>query len=378
MDYIEAQLISFPDRASDFNELATLFKDKLWFQMASKLLQVAQNPFFQDGQHLVQMYERFVQKFASKLNQVALVQFAVAVADQYPDVASSITFLESLAKAVSGDAQASLLVQTDLCRRTVLGGQLDNAKSLLEKSKQSIDAHPGAVDDVVHSGYYLAALEFHKVKGPAADFFRNALLYLQYTPVERIPRGRQVVLASDIGLAALLSHNIYNFGEFLQHPIVQVLKGTEFEWLGELLFAFNKGDIQAYNRVFEAVHSKHPVLRTNAAFLSQKVRILAFLDAVFKRPSADRTFEFKDIAAACDLKQSEVELLVMKAFSLQIARGQIDQVEGTVRVSWIQPRMLDVGQMSALRERVKGLGATVQETTTFMLANAKELIPPTL
>ena len=41
----------------------------------------------------------------------------------------------------------------------------------------------------------------------------------------------------------------------------------------------------------------------------------------------------------------KVELLVMKALSLKLVKGTIDQVEQFVQMNWVQPRVLDKEQV---------------------------------
>jgi hypothetical protein len=47
----------------------------------------------------------------------------------------------------------------------------------------------------------------------------------------------------NVGLAAILAKGVYNFGELLAHPALDVLRNTEHQWLVDLLFAFNSGNI---------------------------------------------------------------------------------------------------------------------------------------
>ena len=42
----------------------------------------------------------------------------------------------------------------------------------------------------------------------------------------------------------------------------------------------------------------------------------------------------------------QVEVMVMRALSLGLVKGSIDQVAGAVSVTWVQPRVLDRGQVS--------------------------------
>lgn len=57
-------------------------------------------------------------------------------------------------------------------------------------------------------------------------------------------------------------------------------------------------------------------------------------------PSGDRSITFDAIALAANLPVDQVELLIMRALSLGLIRGLLDQVEGTLRVTWVQPRVL--------------------------------------
>jgi 26S proteasome regulatory subunit N9 len=42
----------------------------------------------------------------------------------------------------------------------------------------------------------------------------------------------------------------------------------------------------------------------------------------------------------------------MKALSLEIIKGRIDQVEQVVFIDWVQPRVLDKNQVETMRQRV--------------------------
>jgi 26S proteasome regulatory subunit N9 len=59
-------------------------------------------------------------------------------------------------------------------------------------------------------------------------------------------------------------------------------------------------------------------------YLSQKVRIIAFLELLFASGQHDMQISFKRIAETCQVSKDDVELLVMKAQSLDLIRGSID------------------------------------------------------
>lgn len=43
--------------------------------------------------------------------------------------------------------------------------------------------------------------------------------------------------------------------------------------------------------------------------------------------------------------RAQVELLVMKALSVGLVKGSIDEVDGRVHMTWVQPRVLDLQQV---------------------------------
>lgn len=52
-------------------------------------------------------------------------------------------------------------------------------------------------------------------------------------------------------------------------------------------------------------------------------------------------------AISQDCLCSQVELLVMKALSVGLVKGSIDEVDKRVHMTWVQPRVLDLQQVRA-------------------------------
>ncbi len=64
----------------------------------------------------------------------------------------------------------------------------------------------------------------------------------------------------------------------------------------------------------------------------------------------------------------------MKAFSLQVVRGIIDQVEQNVRIKWVQPRVLDKQQIGSMRDRMLNWSKDAHQASIYLENNAPELI----
>jgi len=247
-------------------------------------------------------------------------------------------------------------------------------KEKLEENKSSIDSFAGVMDASIYSHYYLASLEYHKIKGPPSDYFTNSLLYLTYTPLDTLELKEQISLASDIGMSALLGNTIYNFGELLQHPILKVLEGTEHGWLSTMLHAFNAGHLSQFHSLFSSIQSSQPLLSLQHDFLLQKIRIMALMEFIFNRPPSERTLKFEEIAKVTEVKDDQVEWLVMKALSLKVIRGSINEVEKVVRIKWVSPRVLDTVQLKSLSSRMKQWTGRVEEATRYIQENAQAIV----
>lgn len=62
---------------------------------------------------------------------------------------------------------------------------------------------------------------------------------------------------------------------------------------------------------------------------------------VFLQGKDEREIPFAKIAESCQIPLDQVELLTMKAMSLGLVRGTIDEVAESVAVEWILPRYLN-------------------------------------
>merc|ERR1719468_497690 len=111
------------------------------------------------------------------------------------------------------------------------------------------------------------------------------------------------------------------------------------------MMACAKGDMDQ----FIAIISTHkdqveaqPALVARSDVIQEKITLLSLVHMVFERPPQERTLSFEDICAAtklADIKQ--VEPLVMRALSLGLIRGVMDEVAQEVTVHWVMARVLD-------------------------------------
>lgn len=56
----------------------------------------------------------------------------------------------------------------------------------------------------------------------------------------------------------------------------------------------------------------------------------------------------------------------MRALSLKMIRGTMDQIDQTLRVTWVQPRVLQKEQVALMTERLGSWCETVNSTLHFL------------
>jgi 26S proteasome regulatory subunit N9 len=259
--------------------------------------------------------------------------------------------------------QPQLFLSMHIAQYQLAQGQNAETKPALEEAKEKL-ASLNDVDPAVSAAVHYVSSLYYKAEQDFAEFYKSSLQYLAFVSSDQLEHEFKLALAVDISLAALLGKGVYNFGELLLHPIVKVLDGSSYAWLGEVLAAFNHGDLHAYDQLCEkhagALNSQ-PALVQHERALREKITILALTELIFNRPPDQRAIPVADIARATKLTDDGVEFLLMKALSLHLIEGSIDQVAGTVQVSWVQPRVLTLPQIDGLLSR---LGAWISKVST--------------
>ena len=113
---------------------------------------------------------------------------------------------------------------------------------------------------------------------------------LHYTPLDSIsPPSEQLALATDLSLSALTGEGVYNFREVVHNNsmILNVLNGTENEYLVKLMKASADGDVDSLELIskeYSDMIGKQPALVNRADVVKVKITLLALVNMVFERP----------------------------------------------------------------------------------------------
>jgi len=378
--FLTAQQVEHPELAEQLAQLSDLYERKLWHQLTQKLEEYISQPAFQAGDFLIQLYQSFILDFEQKINLLKLAQIAVVVSQQYAETAVSNDFLRQVIGRLQEAKPARVeepvvLLKMQIALVNLRMGNQPECKVLMDEGQVELDSITD-VDPVVHSSLHFVSSQYWKAKQNFADFFKSSLLYLAYISADTLSGDTRLALAVDLSLAALLGENIYNFGELLGHPILKSLEGTGFAWLHEFLQAFNNGDLHQYDQLcvqHAAALNAQPAMVEHERKLREKITILCLMELIFRLPSEARTISLATIAEKTKLSIDGVEFLLMKTLSVHLIEGTIDQVEGTVHVSWVQPRVLTVPQIAGLTGRLDSWLDKVGTTLKFMEDQIPEL-----
>jgi 26S proteasome regulatory subunit N9 len=360
------------DLAEKFSKVEELYNKKLWHQLTILLKEVVKLPAMQEQDRIINLYTNFIQDLESKINPLSLVMLANVALEQHKDAQQGIDFIQRIGEKVKSNVEAGAMVK-------ILVGKIKlhkfNERREVQDIIEEVDKMLAEFDGVsqVHCHFYLLSSDLYRIEGKHAEFYRSSLRYLGCTDTDDLTMAEQTKHAFFLSLAALMGDGVFNFGELLAHKVLNSLKGTENEWLIELLFAFNSGDVSKF-RALKPKWSTQPDLTAHETVLFEKVCLLCLMEMTFRREATQRILTFQDIAKETTLPVEQVELLIMKALSQGLVQGKIDQVSGAVDMTWVQPRVLDKQQVKIMTKKIESWSTAVSNMELMIENQAGEIL----
>uniref|UniRef100_A0A4W4DNS7 26S proteasome non-ATPase regulatory subunit 13 n=1 Tax=Electrophorus electricus TaxID=8005 RepID=A0A4W4DNS7_ELEEL len=341
---------STPEMAAEWHALEDLYNKKLWHQLTLKMTEFVKDPYFKSGDSLIQLYDNFLSDFEHRINPLSLVEIILYVIRQISDPNDAITFLEKTKEKVKSNEEAVILCKTSIGSLKLEISDLAATKKLIEEVEEMLNNLPGVTS--VHGRFYDLSSKYYRFVGDHALYYKDALRYLGCVEVKDLCETEKQERAFTLGLAGLLGEGVYNFGELLMHPVLESLRNTDKQWLIDTLYAFNSGNVVK----FQALKSAWGQQMT------------------FTRPANNRQLTFQEIAQSAHIPVNEVELLVMKALSVGLIKGSIDEVDQTVHMTWVQPRVLDLIQIKGMNDRLELWCKDVKNMAVLVEQQAQDIL----
>lgn len=378
------------DLAAYFYTLEDYNERKLWYQLCEVLKRnIYSNPNSKDIR--LKLYDNFISTFKDKINQLQLVEFLViSLLDNKPE--DSLEYLSNLKQDLlklkekqsnnygENDisdfeiTQALIYLDNELAKVKLQLGFIDEATSMIDASQEKIDKLNISVDNRVNASFYYIKAQLMKMKGDFNLFYYNSLLFLAcISNLEDLDNKESIV--NDICISALLGDKIYNFGEIIMHDIFKYLSNN---WLKELLLSLNDGDLTQFNKLISNSEEINKIsdISNRVDFLKQKMCIMTFIELVFNKPTTSRCIRYDEIIKQIPLLSSgdEIEHLIMRCLSLGLIKGLINQVEGNVEISWIQPRTMTLSQIKNMKTKMEIWNEKVSVLNNYMGQAGGELL----
>ncbi|KAL3923799.1 MAG: hypothetical protein SGILL_001439 [Bacillariaceae sp.] len=405
VEHCQAMAGQFPDLAEPYyQKIATYCQEKLWHQLTMILLEMVDDenkgttlrPLSgADKNTFLALYQKVVSAVDKKINQLSLARIAAAVAFSSLEAGSTVEESKALLEELLSKQESKpnntatvLYLQSKLGLLTLNTSNNNASKEQLDKIYETIKTNgpllnqlipdtPEAI--VVNSAHYEMSMTYFKIVGPPEAFYQEAIHYLNYyqPKEEGVADPKSHALAVDLCLAALTGEGVYNLGQVVSNPILQALTNTPEAWLVDLLQACASGNVQQFktlvNSTYPSQIASQPALVNMSQQMQEKMTLLGLVELVFSKPASERTLPFEEIAQRLEIPIEQVEWVIMRAFSVELMKGIMDQVEGIVHVTWILPRALGKEQMADLATRFGEWATKVSTTKAFMMEESPAL-----
>lgn len=347
-------------------QLEDFYERKLWNQLTLALEELYQNPESLIGTLRQQIFSLFLSQFQNKLNQIKLVDFLLRSFDDDQVCYDKLIELKSSMVAeltkkhgtrkpdnldeLINNEEAVIYVNLQIARYALILNDSVLADEILESVGDKFESTlQNEFSAKINAAFYLTKCQYYKIHENYNLFYTNGLLYLSSLD-SLLPLDQQIKFCYDLCIAALLGNKIYNFGELILHDILKVIsdQSSEYFWLYNLITNLNAGNLAKFNEWLQVSMSKSPFLAHHKTFLHQKIVIMSLLEKISTEQATNKRLLFKSISDVTGTQIDEVELLIIKCFSLNLIKGYINQIQQVLVVTWLQPRILNLDQVKTL------------------------------
>jgi len=332
----------------------------------------------QPGEVLIQFYEQFVRDLESRINYVVYARMVIATSRKIAKKQQANEFMVKIKDRLAIVKESQLVLSIEIMANKLQESITLEISDQLNQIKDDVEKCSGA-DNMMYSDLYRVYALYYFYRKQHEEFYQYALQYLAYTPAASIPDAEKVEWSVRMGMAAILGKKIYNIGELVEKEIFKSLTATQYVWLYDLMQAFNSASVQNLSKAMvtykENIDTESEI-KNNAENMNVKIRILALLDLIFTRQKEERNLSFEMISKTSEVKLEDVEWLLMKAMSLGLIKGEIDQVEKFVKVSWMKPRVLDMQRVQIMKDTIGKWKGKVQENLKNLREKTRELTKP--
>lgn len=343
---------NYPDLAENFNQQRSLFGNKYWHQYGEELLVLTFNENIRSSDDILKIHKSILNNATININPIILAQLTITASKRLTNLEEQLEFIKKTMDIVHHE-EAKILIelQKAYCHFEAGQNELGTAGDILKAQLYQIEKLT-EVEPIVWSTYYKYMGMYHLKRKDYSVFYFNSLQFLSYVDQKSFSNKEREELCINMGIAIFISKKIFNYSELLELKIFQVLKEGPYSFMYKMMETFNGGDVDQFRLDMVNYNDQIKnitILDENRKTLEEKIKIMAFTELIFGLQKNDRVVTFAEISQRTSLSMEEVEFMVQRAMSLELIKGQIDQVDQKVNVTFIQPRVLDKARIGTMR-----------------------------
>lgn len=350
--YLDTLKAKYPKYNQIFSKIETNINNSLWHQLTDDLIELSSQPDLQNSNDLIDLYTALVQFVERAMNPMRLLFFVHKMLSNYQGrMNEALIFIENLEKKIKFDGESKLYL-------TIMKGfcylgleRLYDLEDLINAVKEEFEKKSD-IEPYVYSYFYRLATYFYEKKENYDEFYLSSFQYLAYE--KNIPADEKIEICFKICASSLVGEKMFNFAELIEKDFFKLMAQSKYDWIYNLVLSFNSSKVDQFLGMLNTYAnqiSQVRVLSEKIDFLKLKIRIAALLDLIFQKNKSERTVTYKEIMDVCKVQLNEIEYVVMKALSLNLIKGSINEVEQKIVINWVQPKYLDKEKIAILDKR---------------------------
>ncbi|CZT98561.1 26S proteasome subunit [Plasmodium falciparum IGH-CR14] len=322
------------------------------------------------------LFYTYLSPLITKLKKTIYAELLYIVTVDF-DTNWTIEYVKESEKNLENDKDAIIIYRCILILKYIKLEDYKNCEAEIENAKNMLQGVIG-LNVVAHKFYNYALMCYYKALKKSDLYVKYALLYLAYTPLNDLNDYDRIDIGTYICIHSIISENVYNIGEIIQLPLINVCikNNEETNWLYELIYIYNEGNIDSFNETIGKYQSniENCILKNYQHNMLKKMTLLALMDLAFKKKKQREDISFHEIAQHCKIDINEVEKMLITAKSKNIITCKIDEIQKTVKITWVKPRVLNNEKIYFMKESIDKWINNSKNLITYMEDLSVELL----
>ncbi|CRG99167.1 26S proteasome regulatory subunit RPN9, putative [Plasmodium relictum] len=359
----------------NFDEIKSYKEKKLHHELTLEIQKFVNNKNV-NVKDKFRLFYTYLSPLINKLKKIIYAELLYMVTISF-DAKWTINYLKESEQNLENDKDAIIIYRCILILKYIELKDFKSCENEIENTKNMLQGVIG-LNVAAHKFYNFALMNYYKVLNKSDLFVKYALLYLAYTPLDDLDESEKVEIGKYICIHSIISEDVYNIGEIIQLPLIDVCikNNEETEWLYQLIYVYNEGKIDSFNEIVKKYEAniKNTILKDYEKSMLKKITLLALMDLAFRKKKQRSDISFTEIAEHCKIDIKEVEKMLITAKSKNILTCKIDEIEKSVKITWVKPRVLNVDKIYFMKESIDKWITHSKNLLTYMEDISVELL----